>query len=731
MRFRLFLVLLFLIFTTPQASLAQILTGHVVDIDGPLSQVTVGIPELGRGTYTDSTGFFRLSSLPAGSYTLRVTSVGYQSHEQTIRIPRPDSASPLRIQLEIKQSQLDELVITGTMRATNIKDSPVKVEVVSNEFLDQNPAGSIMESVDYINGLSNQVSCGVCGTNSIRINGMDGPYTAVLLDGMPLMGALASVYGLNGIHPSLIRSMEIIKGPNSTLYGSQAMAGVINIRTYDASEIPAFAIEFNGNTHQALDGSFSTAHRVGEASTLLAAHGHYMNNFVDENEDGFADVVNTRRISLLNKWEIPWGTESHWTSAAKLYLEDRLGGVQPFDHDLRGSDSVYGESIYTKRLEWTHKLTLPNGIALHLSSSWHQQDSFYGDYQYIAQQWISFGQLLWRKRFNINHHLTLGMPLTYDQLDQSFNASAKPGEQFSPSYKRVTPALFAQWEYRLSESLQSILGMRMERHQEHGWIASPRFSLMGQPSSHTRIRLNAGTGFRRVNVFTEEHDVLTGSRDIRFAESLNPERSYNATLNWNQIIDIGPTILNTDLDLFYTHFTNQIIPDYSTSHAIVYRNLERFSVSRGISLSLGHSFPSPLEYKLGITYQQVYEQQDGRKTDVLYSPNWSGVASLSYTIKPWDLSIDYRSRFTGQMPLPKYEGYEAASQPYMVHNLTLTHPLSEQIAWYLGVQNIFNYTQRNPIIEASRPFSEDFATDRVYGPIQGRRFQLGVRIQVQ
>ena len=209
--------------------------GTVTSDGEPLTGVNIGIAKLQKGVTSGSDGTFRITGIPVGSYVLQASSVGYKTFRQEISLSSGEEIE-LNIQLEESLLELDQLVVTGTMRETYIKDSPVKVNVVSNRFLSKNPGNNLMESVSYINGLYNQVDCGVCSTNSIRINGMEGAYTAVLIDGMPIMGSLASVYGLNGINTNIIESIEIIKGPNSTLYGSEAMGGVINIRTKDPKE---------------------------------------------------------------------------------------------------------------------------------------------------------------------------------------------------------------------------------------------------------------------------------------------------------------------------------------------------------------------------------------------------------------------------------------------------------------------------------------------------------------
>jgi outer membrane receptor for ferrienterochelin and colicins len=274
-------------------------------------------------------------------------------------------------------------------------------------------------------------------------------------------------------------------------------------------------------------------------------------------------------------------------------------------------------------------------------------------------------------------------------------------------------------------------GMRIDHYDEHGLIYSPRINAKFDFSNHTTLRLNGGTGFRIVNLFTEEHEALSGSRRVVIEEELAPERSINGTMNLNQIVDIGTSVLNVDLDLFYSHFSNQIIPDYSQSSEIRYRNLDGYSVSRGISLNAAHNFPSPLQYSIGFTYQDVFETNNGVQTRVHFAPEWSGVFTASYTIPATKISLNYSGRIVGNMKLPVYEGYITKSPVFSEHNMKISREFSDRISAYITVKNLGNYTQKNPIIAADKPFSDKFATDHVYGPLQTRRFLAGIQFKLK
>lgn len=723
------LVLLVLFLQCILSVYAQSESGEInlmVTHDGnPVVNANAGLVDTNLGGATNQQGEAVIRKIPPGKYTLQISAIGFKKVSRDVDI-KQDSTIDLQIELEKTVTELEQLVVTGTMKETYIEDSPVKVNVITNRFLGKNPSSSLMESVGFINGLYNEVSCGVCGTSSIRINGMQGPYTAVLIDGMPIMGSLASVYGLDGINPQLIQSLEIIKGPNSTLYGSEAMGGVINIRTKNPDEIPQLHLDANVNTHSEANTNFAYSPKTEGFDTFISGNVFHFDHFLDHNKDGFADITKRKRFSLFNKWNIHRPDDRAFDVALKYYHEDRLGGTENFSKELRGSDSIYGEAIQTNRLELLGTYQLPidkENIRMDYSYSFHDQDSYYGDYHYQAKQQIYVGNLIWDKRFSYDRQLLLGSTLRYDALDQTFDDQRL---EDGSTDNRFIPGFFSQYEHIFNTRFMALAGTRIDHYENHGFIFSPRLSTKLDATDHTTLRLNAGTGFRIVNLFTEEHEVLSGSREVVITEDLKPERSYNFSFNLNQIVDIGISVLNIDFDAFYTRFSNQIIPDYSQPNEIRYSNLDRYSITRGLAVNAAHNFPGPLEYSVGFTLQDAYQNTaDGNKS-LNFAPGWNSVFSISYRFDSIKTSVDYTGRIVGKMHLPEYADAASRSEIFTEQNLNLSRPLFDKFELTTSIKNLFNYTQKNPIIAPDRPFSDDFATDHVFGPLQGRRFLIGL-----
>ncbi|WP_420578126.1 TonB-dependent receptor [Ekhidna sp.] len=717
-----------------------------VDNDG-FPGATVRLLDTEYGTITGADGTFTLTDIPEGSYQLEVRSVGFKIIKQEISVP---SINSLNFDLEESTLTMDEVVVTGTMQPTFVSRSPVKVEVITAKHLNTyTPAAatSVVEGISLVNGIQEVVACGVCFTNSISINGLPGPYTAILMDGSPIYGNLASVYGLNGIPSMIIDRFEVIKGPSSTLYGSEAVAGVINIITKDPSNQPLFSADVMGTSHYESFGNFSLAPKIGKTSGFIGLNYAYINDFDDRNGDGFGDNINLDRISLFSKWDISRPSEKRFTISGKYYYEDRRNGVKEFlenrnYQELRGSNEIYGESIYTYRYELfgTYELATSEKIRLDYSLSTHEQDSYYGADYYQASQDILFTNLIWDKPLK-NHQLTTGLTSRYQTYNDNTIATESNGEN-QPDNQYI-PGLFLQDEWSISDHFTALSGLRLDHYEGHGLIPAPRLSLKYKPGEWTTLRSNFGTGFRIVNLFTEDHAFVTGQREVVIEEELQPEESYNFSLNLNHVYTLGASQGMIDIDAFYTYFTNKITPDYSDEDQIRYANTDGFAVSKGIGISIQQELAFPLAFNAGINIQNVTEKENGEKREIEFAPSWTGIFTANYQYKPWNLTLAYTARLTGPMALPEVYDLDENGNPlpnprptssstFAIHNLQVAKDFKNGWSVYGGLQNIFDYVQPwSPLTGTNDPnanlgFSDSFDTAYAYSPIHGREVYIGV-----
>lgn len=705
---------------------SQTLSG-IIQSNSPIPFASISIKGQSIGTASNADGFFEINDIKEGSYEFIFSAIGFKKLKKNIIIQ--SGKNSVDITLEPSSYDIDQVVVTGTMKETFLSASPVKVDVVTQKFLKKIATANVMEVIENVNGVQKQINCGVCGTNDIHINGMEGPYTLVLINGMPIMSSLSTLYGLNGIPTSLIKQIEIIKGPSSTLYGTEAVAGVINILTKDPSDVSTIEIESFITSHLEKNIDFAYAPKMKKVDVLLSGNYFKMDNFLDDNEDNFTDIPLSERLSLFNQWNFKRKSQKNLSLSAKYYQEDRSGFVEGWSDSLRGNESIYGESIYTDRIELaaSYELPMDEDVRIDASYNYHHQDSYYGDTKYEAYQSIYFANLIWNKQLGHNHDLISGLTYRYQTFLDSTLANINE--------RKFIPALFIQDEITFSRKWTSLVGIRTDYHDEHGFIFSPRLNLKFKPKTYTTFRLNAGTGFRLVNLFTEDHAFLTGTREVLVVEYLKPEESYNINLNANHIFSLGRSTGTIDVDAFYTYFTNKITPDYDVNpNQIIYANLNGFSVSRGLAFNIQQNFDFPLSVKAGGTILDVYSLDDNNiREDELFAPSFTGVFSLSYN---WDIintSIDWTAKVTGPMSLPSFPyPFERAEESpwFSQHHLQIKKVFSESLTAFMGVKNVFNYTQESPLVDWQNPFGDDFDTSYAYGPLQSRRFLFGLSVKL-
>ncbi|HLL43719.1 MAG TPA: TonB-dependent receptor, partial [Segetibacter sp.] len=609
-----------------------------------------------------------------------------------------------------------------------------------------------------------QLNCNVCNTGDIHINGLEGPYTMVLIDGMPIVSSLSTVYGLSGIPNSLVERIEIVKGPASSLYGSEAVGGLINIITKKPTNAPLFSADVFSTTWKELNVDLGIKFRAGKKATALTGINYFnYGNIVDNNRDGFTDVTLQHRISLFQKWSFERKNNRLLSMAARYFFEDRWGGETRWTKAFRGGDDVYGESIYTKRLELLGNYQLPVREKMMLSFSYnnHDQDSRYGTTSYIAKQRIAFSQLTWDKTWK-KHDLLAGAALRYTFYDDNTPATAAGDSVKHQNHpdKIWLPGVFVQDEITLAKNHKLLLGIRYDYNSTHGNIYTPRFAYKWSINDKNIFRLNAGTGFRVVNLFTEEHAALTGARTVIVEEELKPERTYNVNLNYlKKLYTQNGTFIGLDATSWYTYFNNRIVPDFVTDpNKILYSNLNGYAISKGVSMNIDVAFHNGLKILAGGTYQDVSTVENGIKEQQMLTERFTGTWAISYKIQKLNIGIDYTGNVYGSMRLPllgDLDPRRPMSPTWSLQNIQLVYSGLKNVEIYGGVKNLLDFTptRGNPFIIArsfdpfdknveydvagqvkatpSNPYALTFDPTYVYAPNQGRRGFLGVRVNIR
>jgi outer membrane receptor for ferrienterochelin and colicins len=729
------------LFLLPLFSYAQFeFTGIIKNKNQALPGAIIKIENSDFMKISDEGGFFRFIGIPKGKFEVSVSYIAMKKKKLVLEITENKS---MEIDLEDENQTLDEVVVSGNLKEMSKSESPIAIEIYKPAFFAKNPSANIFEALQGINGLRPQVNCNICNTGDIHINGMEGPYTLILIDGMPIVSSLSSVYGLMGIPNSLIERVEVVKGPASTLYGSEAVGGLINIITKAPLNSPKLSFDAFSTSWGETNNDWGFRYKIGKISAMAGINLFNYQNIMDKNADGFTDLSLQKRLSVFNKFQFASGSVF-----VRFSGENRWGGETHWDKKHRGTDQVYGESILTKRGELIGNQTLTSQLSMGYSLVYHLQDSFYGETPLLAKQTTAFTQLIYSKKKNKQDWL-IGLPIKYNYYeDNTILTKTAPISQF-------TPGLFVQNEADVTQKLKTSVGARLDIQKNHGLIFTPRLAIKWNNS----LRLNMGKGYRIVNVFAEEHAAMTGAKEIIIAENLKPEESWNANLNWNDKITLKNGFIGLEASGFYTYFSNKILPNYDLHpDKIFFNNLDGYLTSKGLSLSMDLNLENSLKVQISGTLLDVKKYENSQTSRPYFTEKYSANISASYDITEINTTIDFTSNITGPMPLPlqnKFDPRPGSSPWTRIHNVQFSKKILKNAKLYGGVKNLGNFLpyknlpfiiagakdpfDKNiiydnsglPMSSESNPYALNFDPTYVYTSLQGRRAYLGLKFEIK
>ncbi len=747
---KVFLVLFLLISQQSNAQIEKVIRGKVESDGKALAFVSVRVIGANNGTVTDLDGNFSIKLKGDSIVKLEFALLGYRKELRRVKLTQVNN-SRLLINLFPAEHNTSEVVISGTMKEISYANSPIAIEIITPKFFAKNKTATVFDALQLVNGVRPQINCNVCNTGDIHINGMEGPYTMIVIDGMPIVSSLSTVYGLSGIPNSVIERIEIIRGPSSALYGSEAIGGLINIITKAPAENTALDIESSMSSHLESNTDVIINSAISKNASMLLSLNYFRYQALrDVNNDGFTDITLQNRVSLFNKWVIGIRKNKQKMAFAIRYLsEDRWGGETRWNSTFKGGDSIYAETIRTNRIELIGNYPLLKKEKLTLQYSWnlHDQKSYYGIKSFNAKQQVAFAQFLYDKRINVRNDFLAGLCFRYNFFDDNTFATTQTENNIlkNKPNQSILSGLFIQNEYSITEHQQLVAAARVDVHSVHGLILTPRLNYKLQiPQSNDVIRVGIGNGYRVVNIFTEDHAALTGAREVVISEQLNPEQSWNISINHSKFFNHQHGFITTDLGLFYTFFTNRILANYDADpNEIRYQNLDGYAISRGMNLNVNWNFKIPLKLTTGVSFLDVYSKNKNAQGDLIrieqyYSSPISGNFLFNYQFKKSGITIDYTGNFYSPMALPVLPNdYRDSHSPwYSIQNIQVNKIISKQWEVYVSMKNVLNFIPKDPIMRAFDPFDKHisennpngytFDPNYMYAPIQGRRMVLGI-----
>jgi outer membrane receptor for ferrienterochelin and colicins len=729
---------------------------------------TVQIVVLKKGAAADDKGSFILKEIPKGKHVLQISAVGYKEYVAEIVV---NIDKELRLLVELKEDQLNlnEVVVTGTRTAKRISDSPVIVNLIDKKGLDQVVAVNLAEGLRFQPGLRVETSCQTCNYTQLRINGLQGGYSQILVNSRPIFSPLTGLYGLEQIPVNMIERIEVVRGGVSALYGSSAIGGTVNVITRIPTE-NAYNIT---NTFQSIKG-VSNDNIISANATLIneqenAGATFFVNNrqreTYDANGDNFSELPQLKDNSFgTNLFYKPTRDQKLSLSFSSIY-EYRYGG-----------EMVDGPAYLAQQAEErTHNVLMgsldyqinfnegKNTFVVYYGGQNTDRDHYTGIFPDEPEEIAAFVANAPYGISDVTTHqggiqlntklsqflggqavVTVGAEYVYDDVFDEIESYNYLIDQTTTDF-----GLLLQHDWDVLPALNLLSGVRVDKHNlVDNPIVSPRLSVLYKLKNSMQLRLGWGTGFRAPQAFdTDLHIAFAGGgiSRISLSENLKEERSnsYTASLNYDkasQHFIAGFTVegFHTTLDNAFFQFP---LGEDAFGERFEKRNGKGATVS-GVTLEGRVNIDYIFEVEAGFTLQsslfdEAVENIEGlpAKREFLRTPNDYGFATITYTpTKSWSASTNIV--YTGTMELAHFGGEGTGqiedryfiSQAFTEIGFRLGHTFSLKqsatgIELFTGVKNVFDSYQQDFDISKNRD------SNFVYGPSLPRTFFLGLRIK--
>ena len=723
---------------------AQFISGRVANEQGePLAGANVYWLGSTTAVQTQSNGQFQISSEGISDMHLIASYVGH--------IPDTfEITGPVFLVFNLKASKaLDEVVVSGQRDGVIISDlSPIKMEQITQTELGKAACCDLAGCFETQSTVQPQTTNVITNSKELRILGLSGVYNQVLVDGFPVIQGLTYTYGISTIPGTLVDNIYVAKGANSVLQGYESISGQINVETKEPDNTDNLYVNAFVNSFAEKHVNANYAFRKNKWSNLTAFHMIQPAGKIDQDDDHFLDLPQLTRYMIFNKWKYGNEQELGWSSRIGLRFvnEQRVGGQTTFDAKTdQGSSSVYGQTVNFSQPElWTktgYRISARHNIVLFASSFYQDQHSCFGMVKYDAQQTNFYCNLQHELNYG-SHNLKSGISYRHLNLNEdiAFTDNAL-NRTYAGNYHRIEniPGVFAENTMRLfNDKVTWIAGVRVDQHNDFGFMFTPRTLIKYDLAPKTIVRANIGTGWRTVNLFSENIGLLVSSRDILFVEALEPEKATNYGINLTQKFESENAMFSgfLSVDYYHTGFQNQIFPDYDSdpTKAII-RNFTGNSVSDGFQAEVYMKIWERFEIKTGYTYLDVYRMVGETKELLPFNPKSKILTTLGYAPLSKQFHFDMNMHWYGEQRLPDTKSNPEEfqrpdySDPYTVVSAQLTYTFGA-IEVYGGCENIFDFRQLQPIISWQDPFSPYFDTSSVWGPTKGREFYLGVRYKL-
>lgn len=715
--------------------------GLIIDAETgePLIGANITIENLKIGTITDLEGQFTLNRISSGTQKLKISLIGYLSQEVAVVV---DGREQVYRKLELVPSAFEqsEVVVTATRIGRTIDDVPVRVEMIPEEEIQEKISmepSSVSMVVSELPGVRLQVTSGTSGAVNLRIQGLSGRYTQLLTDGIPIFGGLSSAFGIVQMPPLNLQQVEVVKGASSVLYGSDAIAGVVNFITKVPLENHELTMLINRTSQKGADIASFYSQRFGDIGmTLLATHN--LQTMYDIDGDGYSDVAEYQRTTIHPKFVLIASDKFEASLTTGYTSEKRKGGSMNYPNQMIGNVIGYREHIDSRRWEGSisaqYRLSSQRTLSSKIAGVVLNRNALYGSIPFDATQSLFYTEAQYSFRLEGNtipQTVLVGGAL---MMDQFTDKTSLPSSNRSYSY--ITPGIFLQDELKLSLLWTVLVSGRIDIHNSYGTFLTPRLSLMFRPLDNLTFRVGGGTGYKAPTIFTEETESGTYKR-IYPLQNVKAEKAQSISLdvNYRNVSEIISISLNSSF--FVTRIQDPLEADEdSLSIGIIYhRNVAGNILTRGGEMLFRVLF-SDFHCTFSYTYTFATKQTSRYATELPLTPRHSIAGVFIWEDDGLGTRIGIENYFFSPQWLERNPFRDRSPWYYILG--VMAEKKFGALRIFANAENILDirptrydplYVQKSQDEASIGPVWEPLVLP-VWSPVEGRVFNVGIKMSI-
>lgn len=569
------------------------------------------------------------------------------------------------------------------------------------------------------------------GARQIKLLGLSGIYVQMLGENLPMSTGATMPYLLSYVPGAWMKSISVSKGASSVKNGPQSITGQINVEYLKPDDEPSVQLNLYGDSRLKIEGNaMANVHLNHHLSTELLAHYEHDFGHHDDNGDLWHDSPSVRQLHLMNNWKYMKGR--YIMHAGVGYLQEEREGGQ-----LLSVANPYRVLIGAKRAEayMKHAYLLDRGhntnLALMATGSLYGLDGTFGSRLYGVGQRSLNSQLVLEHDFSDDHNLSTGISISAEQMDETLTG-VQPTDVLE-----LTPGAYAQYTFSPSYKFTAMGGVRVDHSTLYDrTYFTPRMHLKWIPSDYLTLRASTGKGYRTPHALAENHYLLASGRTLSI-QNLPQEEAWNSGVAATVYIPAGDRSVQVNAEYYYTHFLHQAVVDYDSDPTrIIIADLSGRSYSHTAQVDASYDFSDELNVLMAFRYNHVMCTYGSRLLEKPLQSRYKGLVTIGW--KPmmgiWQVDVTLALNGGGRMPTPYTlaDGslsWDEEFPAYPQLNVQLTREF-RHFSIYVGGENLTNYRQPDPIINASNPWNATFEPTMIWGPVHGVMVYGGIRMKI-